>query len=195
MLSTRRCTRRSSTPPHPVCPDTRVSRSTGRVTDTPARCCVPPRLWSTTRRRATRATKSRLPPRTRHRGPRKRSDAVSTRDFVEKDYYQALGVAKDASQADIKKAYRKLARELHPDKNPGDAAAEGRFKDVSEAYDVLSDPAQRKEYDEARTLFGSGGFRPGGFSPGGGGSTFDMSDLFGAGSGLGDLFTDLFGQS
>ncbi len=87
----------------------------------------------------------------------------STRDFIEKDYYAALGVAKDADAADIKKAYRKLARELHPDKNPDNAGAETRFKEVSEAYDVLSDPKRRAEYDEARRLFGSGAgpFRPG----------------------------------
>src|SRR5882724_7287214 len=121
---------------------------------------------------------------------------MSTKDYLEKDYYKALGVAKDASSADIKKAYRKLARELHPDKNPGNADAEAKFKDVSEAYDVLSDDSRRKEYDEARALFGGGGFR-GGF-PGGapGGSTFDMSDLFGgagAGAGgLGDIFGGLF---
>src|SRR5690349_22560105 len=105
---------------------------------------------------------------------------MSTRDYIEKDYYQALGVAKDASAAAIKKAYRKLARELHPDKNPGNAQAEARFKEVSEAYDVLSDATKRKEYDEARTLFAGGGFRPGGFgagAPGGGSTTFDMSDL------------------
>jgi molecular chaperone DnaJ len=126
---------------------------------------------------------------------------VSTRDFVEKDYYAALGVAKDADAATIKKAYRKLARDLHPDQNPGNADAEQRFKAVSEAYDVLSDPSKRKEYDEARTLFGSGLGGFGGFSPGGGsggGARFDMSDLFGgrtagAGGGLGDLFSDLFG--
>jgi molecular chaperone DnaJ len=130
---------------------------------------------------------------------------VSTKDFVEKDYYAALGVAKDAPQAEIKKAYRKLARELHPDKNPGDTKAEARFKEVSEAYDVLSDESRRREYDEARSLFGGGGF-PGGFRPGagapGGGTTFDLNDLFGqgaraggagAGGGLGDLFGGLFG--
>jgi molecular chaperone DnaJ len=131
---------------------------------------------------------------------------VSTKDFLEKDYYKALGVAKDASQAEIKKAYRKLARELHPDKNPGDAKAEARFKEVSEAYGVLSDESRRREYDEARSLFGSG--MPGGFRPGGGtgpgGTTFDLNDLFGqggggttranpAGGGLGDLFGGLFG--
>jgi len=125
---------------------------------------------------------------------------MSTRDYVEKDYYAALGVAKDAESSVIKKAYRKLARELHPDKNPGDAKAEARFKEVSEAYDVLSDSAKRKEYDEARTLFASGGFRPGfsgpgGFSGTGSAPSYDMSDLFGSGGGLGDLFTDLFGNS
>jgi molecular chaperone DnaJ len=123
---------------------------------------------------------------------------VSTRDYIEKDYYKALGVAKDAAPADIKKAYRKLARQLHPDKNPGNADAEAKFKDVSEAYDVLSDESRRKEYDEARTLFGGGGYRRG--FPGGapGGTTFDMSDLFGGGAagagdgGLGDIFGGLF---
>ena len=68
---------------------------------------------------------------------------MSTKDLLEKDFYKALGVAKDASGADIKKAYRKLARELHPDKNPGDAKAEDRFKEVSEAYEVLSDETRR----------------------------------------------------
>ncbi len=123
---------------------------------------------------------------------------MSTKDFLEKDYYAALGVAKDASSADIKKAYRKLARELHPDKNPGDARAEARFKEVSEAYDVLSDEKRRREYDEARSLFGAGRFRPGG--PGGAGTTFDFGDLFsgagtrtGGGGGIGDLFGGLFG--
>jgi hypothetical protein len=71
---------------------------------------------------------------------------VSTKDYIEKDYYAALGVAKDADQSTIKKAYRKLARDLHPDKNPGDAQAEARFKEVSEAYDVLSDEKKRREY-------------------------------------------------
>ncbi len=114
---------------------------------------------------------------------------MSARDFVEKDYYAALGVPKDASAADIKKAYRKLARDLHPDTNPG---GEERFKAVSEAYDVLSDDSKRKEYDEARTLFGSG--RPRGGRPGAGGAPFDVSDLFGGGGGgLGDVFGGLFG--
>jgi molecular chaperone DnaJ len=124
---------------------------------------------------------------------------MSARDFVEKDYYAALGVPKDAPAADIKKAYRKLARDLHPDKNPDDKAAEDKFKTVSEAYDVLSDDSKRKEYDEARSLFGAGGFR-GGFPGGGGqqgpgGHTFDLGDLFGGqgGGGIGDVFGGLFG--
>ena len=128
---------------------------------------------------------------------------MSTKDYIEKDYYKALGVATDASQADIKKTYRKLARELHPDKNPGDAKAEARFKEVSEAYDVLSDPAKRKEYDEARSLFGSGAFGGfGGFGGGGRGQrrtnvNFDVSDLFGGGSSgnINDLFDGLFGST
>src|SRR3954449_5023692 len=103
---------------------------------------------------------------------------MSTKDFIEKDYYAALGVPKDADAAAIKKAYRKLARDLHPDKNPNNAEAEERFKEVSEAYDVLSDEKRRAEYDEARRLFGAGG-RPGGF-PGGG-------NPFGGGGGRGPL--------
>jgi molecular chaperone DnaJ len=125
---------------------------------------------------------------------------MSARDFVEKDYYAVLGVPKDASAADIKKAYRKLARDLHPDKNPDNKAAEDKFKAVSEAYDVLADDTKRKEYDEARSLFGSGGFR-GGFPGGGGqqgpgGYSFDLGDLLGdraGGGGLGDVFGGLFG--
>jgi molecular chaperone DnaJ len=110
---------------------------------------------------------------------------VSSSDWVTKDFYKVLGVSKDASSADIKKAYRKLARDNHPDSHPGDQAAEERFKSVSEAYSVLSDPDRRKEYDEQRALFGSGfgggegggGFRfPGGQGSGGG---FDISDLLG----------------
>ena len=75
---------------------------------------------------------------------------MSTRDYMEKDYYKALGVAKDAQAPEIKKSYRKLAQKFHPDKNPGNAEAEARFKEVSEAYDVLSDDKKRTEYDEAR---------------------------------------------
>ncbi|NYI05265.1 molecular chaperone DnaJ [Allostreptomyces psammosilenae] len=125
---------------------------------------------------------------------------MSTKDYLEKDYYKVLGVPKDASEADIKKAYRKLARQYHPDANTGDAGAEERFKEISEAYDVLADAKRRKEYDDARALFGNGGFRAGG--PGGpGGFSFDLGDLFseggrtgGFGGGLGDVFGGLFNR-
>ncbi|MER5735548.1 molecular chaperone DnaJ [Streptomyces sp. NPDC002262] len=127
---------------------------------------------------------------------------MSTKDFVEKDYYKVLGVPKDATEAEIKKAYRKLARENHPDANKGDTKAEERFKEISEANDVLGDPKKRKEYDEARALFGNGGFRAGG--PGAGGSfNFDLGDLFGGaqggpggfgGGGIGDVFGGLFNR-
>ncbi|MGV9315601.1 molecular chaperone DnaJ [Streptomyces sp. NPDC003691] len=132
---------------------------------------------------------------------------MNTKDFVEKDYYKVLGVPKDATEAEIKKAYRKLAREFHPDANKGDAKAEERFKEISEANDILGDPKRRKEYDEARALFGNGGFRPGG--PGGGSFNFDLGDLFGGaqgggggqpggaggfGGGLGDVFGGLFNR-
>ncbi|MEC4016394.1 molecular chaperone DnaJ [Streptomyces sp. H27-D2] len=137
---------------------------------------------------------------------------MNTKDFVEKDYYKVLGVPKDATEAEIKKAFRKLAREFHPDANKGDAKAEERFKEVSEANDILSDPKRRKEYDEARALFGNGGFRagPGGGAGGPGGFNFDLGDLFGGaqggpgtaggagaggfGGGLGDVFGGLFNR-
>lgn len=122
---------------------------------------------------------------------------MSARDWIEKDFYRELSVSSDASADEIKKSYRKLARELHPDANPGDAKAEARFKAVSEAYGVLSDPAKRKQYDEARRLFaGGGGFPGGGFGSGG----FDVNDLFGraaqgtGGGGLGDLLGGLFNR-
>ena len=76
---------------------------------------------------------------------------MSTKDYLEKDYYKTLGVAKTAKPAEIKTAYRKLARKYHPDSNQGDAKAEERFKEISEAYSVLSDEKRRKEYDEALT--------------------------------------------
>lgn len=124
---------------------------------------------------------------------------MSARDWIDKDFYAELGVSADASAEDIKKSYRKLARELHPDANPNDKTAEQRFKAVSEAYGVLSDQEKRRQYDEARKLFGGGTFRPGGFGGGGG---FDLGDLFTSGSarttqsgGLGDLLGGLFGRS
>src|SRR6201991_1005889 len=83
---------------------------------------------------------------------------MAQREWVEKDFYKELGVSSDAKAADIKSAYRKLASELHPDKNPDNPSAAERFKAVSEAYSVLSDEAKRKEYDETRRLFAGGGF-------------------------------------
>jgi molecular chaperone DnaJ len=124
---------------------------------------------------------------------------LSTKDFLEKDYYKTLGVSKSASADDIKKSYRKLARKYHPDANEGDAKAEARFKEISEAYTVLSDDKRRKEYDDARSLFGSGGPRMGGSTSSGGYGGFDLGDLFGSGSGsaggrLGDLLGGVFGR-
>jgi molecular chaperone DnaJ len=117
-------------------------------------------------------------------------------DWAEKDFYKILGVSKNASQADIKKAYRKLARENHPDSNPGNKAAEERFKDISEAYSVLSSEKRRKEYDEQRTLFSQFGSRMGGgYGPGFGGGGF-QSGGFGAEGvdfDLGDLLGGIFG--
>jgi len=113
------------------------------------------------------------------------------RDWFEKDYYQALGVEKNATAKEITKAYRKLARDLHPDKNPDDAVAEEKFKAIAAAYDVLGDEAKRKEYDEVRSVGPMGPM--GGRGAGPGGFTFNVEDMGGAG-GLGDLFGNMFGR-
>ena len=114
---------------------------------------------------------------------------MASQDWFEKDFYAILGVPADADAAAIKKAYRKLARKLHPDQNAGSKSAEKRFKEIGEAYAVLSSPEERKQYDAIRSMshggarFTSGG--PGG--PGGGGAGFDdvFSNLFGGGGGRG----------
>ena len=113
---------------------------------------------------------------------------MAAKDLYEKDFYAILGVDKKAGADEIKKKYRSLARELHPDKTKGDSALEEKFKAVSEAYDILSDSKKRAEYDEARSLFERGGFR----GPMGGGGGGDFSDLFGGGS-PNDIFANLFG--
>ena len=119
------------------------------------------------------------------------------REWFEKDYYGVLGVPKNASASEIKKAYRKLAQQFHPDANPGNADAEDRFKEISAAYDVLGDEEKRKSYDQVREMgaSGFGGFGPGGAAgqgpggwPGGpGGAQYvNVEDI-------GDLFGGLFG--
>jgi molecular chaperone DnaJ len=114
---------------------------------------------------------------------------MAAKDLYEKDFYAILGVDKKAGADEIKKKYRSLARELHPDKTKGDNALEEKFKAVSEAYDILSDSKKRAEYDEARSLFERGGFRAPMGGHGGGG---DFSDLFAGGS-PNDIFANLFG--
>lgn len=124
---------------------------------------------------------------------------MTNADWARKDFYKTLGVKKDASADEIKKAYRKLARENHPDSNPGDAAKHERFKEVAEAYDVVGDPERRKQYDQMRSVTGGFGGFPGGFGGGRGGGAgtggFDINDLLRdqAGGGIGDLFGGLFG--
>ena len=115
---------------------------------------------------------------------------MAAKDLYEKDFYKILGISKSASGDEIKKKYRSLARELHPDKTKGDAAMEEKFKAVSEAYDILSDGKKRAEYDQARDMFERGGMRApqGGQNFQGG----DFSDIFGGGNPQ-DIFANLFG--
>ncbi|MDQ0577072.1 DnaJ C-terminal domain-containing protein [Agromyces albus] len=100
---------------------------------------------------------------------------MASQDWFDKDFYEVLGVSKDVSDAELKKAYRKLARKYHPDSNPGDDAAEARFKEISEAHSVLSDPEQRKEYDAIRAMGSGARFT----APGGGGAAGGFEDVFG----------------
>ena len=108
---------------------------------------------------------------------------------AKRDYYEVLGVSKDVDEATLKKAYRKVAKKYHPDMNPGDAEAEKKFKEASEAYAILSDPEKRRQYDQ----FGHAAFEGGAGGAGGyGGFDFngaDFSDIFG------DIFGDMFGGS
>jgi molecular chaperone DnaJ len=117
---------------------------------------------------------------------------MASQDWLEKDFYKILGVAKDVSDAELKKVYRKLARENHPDSNPGDKKAEERFKNISEAYSVLSDADQRREYDALRAMGGGARFTAGG--PGGAGGFEDVfSTLFGGAPGRAGYSTGSFG--
>src|SRR5674476_1093333 len=111
---------------------------------------------------------------------------MASQDWFEKDFYAILGVPADADAVAVKKAYRKLARKLHPDQKPGDKAAEKRFKEIGEAYAVLSSPEERKQYDAIRSMsHGGARFTSGG--PGGSGAGFEdvFSNLFGGGGGGG----------
>jgi molecular chaperone DnaJ len=129
---------------------------------------------------------------------------MAQREWVEKDFYKELGVSSDATPDEVKRAARKLLAENHPDRNPGNKAAEDRYKAVSEAKEVLTDQAKRKEYDETRRLFAGGGlggrrFDTSGFNVGGDGAEFNLNDLFDAagrsgGNNIGDLFGGLFGR-
>jgi len=114
---------------------------------------------------------------------------AAQREWYEKDYYKVLGVAADADPKAITKAYRKLARDSHPDTHPGDAKAEERFKEVSSAYDVVGDEAKRKEYDEVRRLGPVAGFGGQGAPGGAGGFNFNVG-----GDGLGDILGQMFGR-
>lgn len=124
---------------------------------------------------------------------------MSQKDWAEKDYYATLGVSQSASDTEIKKAYRKLAQKHHPDSNPGDPKAEARFKEVSQAFDVLKDPEKRRQYDQVREML-KAGYSPF-VGPAGSGTRRiriedlgDLSDLFGGESGgADDIFSRLFG--
>src|SRR6266568_5577759 len=114
----------------------------------------------------------------------------------QRDYYQILGVSETATTDEIKKAFRRLAKQYHPDRNPNNAQAAERFKEINEAQDVLSDPAKRKRYDQVRrygAYAGAGGARGTGAGAQGPGVDFDLSDL-GSFGGLGDLFSSIFGR-
>src|SRR3954447_87862 len=99
---------------------------------------------------------------------------MASQDWFDKDFYRILGVSKDVDDAELKKTYRKLARTYHPDSNQGDAAAEAKFKEVSEAYSVLSDPEQRKEYDQIRAMGSGARFTASGQGAGGFEDVFSM---------------------
>ncbi|WOF22808.1 DnaJ C-terminal domain-containing protein [Microbacterium betulae] len=133
---------------------------------------------------------------------------MASQDWFDKDFYKVLGVSKDVGDAELKKTYRKLARKYHPDSNPGDAAAEAKFKEISEAYAVLSDAEQRREYDELRAMGSGARFTAGGtgggfddvfsrFTQQRGGSPADFDDIFsmfGAGGGTTNFGSGRFGQ-
>ncbi|MBK4121577.1 DnaJ C-terminal domain-containing protein [Kocuria rhizophila] len=104
---------------------------------------------------------------------------MASQDWIDKDFYSVLGVSKDASPEDVKKAYRKLARKYHPDQNPGDAAAEKKFKDITEANSVLSDPEEREQYDAIRAMGSGARFTAGGPAGAGGAGGAGFEDIFG----------------
>ncbi|MFE2773071.1 DnaJ C-terminal domain-containing protein [Microbacterium resistens] len=114
---------------------------------------------------------------------------MASQDWFDKDFYKVLGVSKDVSDADLKKTYRKLARKYHPDSNPGDSAAEAKFKEISEAYAVLSDKEQREEYDQIRAMGSGARFTASGSGAGG---FEDVFSGFGQGRQSAADFEDLF---